>query len=151
MRDVSISEKKFAQVDDLLWEVITLLTKKKTEILNEFDLTMAQYDILVAICHFSDNKEEIIQINLAEKAHKNPMTTSTILKNLEERKFIKRERGLVNTRTVKVNLTQAGKNFYISVKQRIDEVSAELFKNIHHKHFTSQLLILSDELNKMNN
>ena len=149
MRDVGISEEKIAQVDGLLWDVIKLLTRKKTGILDDFDLTMAQYDILVAICHFSDSKEEIIQVDLAEKARKNPMTTSTILKNLEERKFIKRERGLVNTRTVKVNLTQAGKEFYISVKQRIDEISAELYKNIDHKHFASQLLILSDKLNKL--
>lgn len=148
MRNLEIQERQFSRVDNLMWKVTKLLTKKKKMILDEFGLTCSQFDILTAIYDFSKSNNEVIQINLSEKAQIDPMTTSTILRNLEKRGLIKRERGLINTRTVEVSLTQAGKELYIKAQQKTEKMRTELYRNLDQKQLASQLLILSDKLNK---
>lgn len=148
MRNLKIKEGQLTRVDNLMWRVTKLLTKKKKMILDEFELTCSQFDILAAIYSFSKNNNEVIQINLSEKAQIDPMTTSTVLRNLQKRGLIERERGLINTRTVEVNLTQDGKDLYIRAQQKIEKMRTELYQNLDQKQFTSQLLILSDTLNK---
>jgi len=148
MRNLEIQERQFSQVDNLMWKVTKLLTKKKKMILDEFELTCSQFDILAAIYHFSGNKSEVIQVNLSEKTQIDPMTTSTVLRNLEKRGLIKRERGLINTRTVEVNLTTEGEELYNMAQQKIERMRVDLYQNLDRKQFASQLLILSDKLNK---
>lgn len=150
MSNLSVTEKKFSRVDNLMWKVSKLLARKKRMILDEFGLTCSQYDILVAIDQLSKNKEEVIQVNLAEKAQIDPMTTSTVLRNLQKRGLAKRERGLVNTRTVEVELTQSGKELYFLAQQKLENMKQEIYQNLDQQQFTDQLLILSDELNKLN-
>lgn len=148
MRNLKVQERQFSRVDNLMWRVTKLLTKKKKMILDEFDLTCSQYDILASIVYFSKNNKEVIQINLSERAQIDPMTTSTILRNLEKRGLIKRERGLINTRTVEVNLTLRGKELYNHAQQKIEKMRTDIYQNLDQQQLTSQLLILSDKLNK---
>lgn len=148
MDTLRTTEKVYSQVDNLMWKIIKLLTRKKKVILDEFELTCSQYDILSAICEFSSNKEEIIQINLAEKALLDPMTTSTILRNLEKRKLIKRERGLINTRTINVELTDSGKRIYHLAKQKVDQMQSDIYQNTNNQMLISLLTELSGKLIK---
>ena len=148
MKNLKIQERQFSRVDNLMWKVTKLLTKKKKMILDEFGLTCSQFDILTAIHHFSKSNNEVIQINLSEKTQIDPMTTSTVLRNLEKRGLIKRERGLINTRTVEVSLTREGKELYDKAQQKTEKMRTELYRNLDQKQFASQLLILSDKLNK---
>lgn len=148
MNNLEIQERQLSRVDSLMWKVTKLLTKKKKMILDEFELTCSQFDILAAIHYFSKNNNEVIQINLSERTQIDPMTTSTILRNLEKRSLIKRERGLINTRTVEVKLTQTGKDLYTMARQKIETMRIDLYKNLDQKQFASQLSILSDTLNK---
>jgi DNA-binding MarR family transcriptional regulator len=148
MENLKTKEKKFSRVDNLMWKVTKLLHKKKKMILEEFDLTCSQFDILTAIYQASINKEEVIQINLSEKTNIDPMTTSTILRNLQKRGLIRRERGLINTRTVEVELTESGKELYYMAQKNIEKMREDIYQHLDQKQFTSQLLILSDKLNK---
>lgn len=148
MTNLEIQERQSSRVDNLMWKVTKLLTKKKKMILEEFGLTCSQFEILAAIDYFSKNSNEVIQINLSEKAQIDPMTTSTVLRNLQKRELIKRERGLVNTRTVEVSLTDKGKDLYVAARQKIEKMRVDIYQNLDQKQFTSQLLILSDKLNK---
>jgi len=146
MKNLTIQERQLSKVDNLMWKVTKLLTKKKKSILDEFDLTCSQFDILAALYQSSNDKNDMIQINLSEKTNIDPMTTSTVLRNLQKRGLIKRERGLINTRTVEVELTVSGKELYSRAQQKIENLRIELYKNLDQKQFTSQLLILSDKL-----
>jgi len=145
-----IKERKFSKVDNLIWRVTKLLTKRKKVILEEFDLTCSQFDILAAIYQMSKDKKEVIQIDLAEKAQIDPMTTSTVLKNLQKRGLIKRERGLINTRTVEVELTDKGEKLYFMAQKKIEYMRQNIYQGVDQQQFTSQLLKLSDKLNKPN-
>lgn len=150
MEDVKCKE-RFSRIDNLMWRITKQLTKSKKQILEQFDLTCSQFDILAAIYQSEkDKKQEVIQINLSAKAQIDPMTTSTILRNLQKRDLIKRERGLVNTRTVEVELTVAGEKLYVLAQQKLDKMKEEIYQNLDQQKLTSQLVKLSDKLNKIN-
>jgi Transcriptional regulators len=148
MRNLKIRRRQFSQVDNLMWKVAKLLMKKKKKILDEVGLTCSQFDILAAIHSFSRDKNGVIQISLSEKAQIDPMTTSTVLRNLQKRGLIKRTRGMVNTRTVEVQLTEAGNELYKVAQRKIERMRIEIYQSLDQQQFTSQLLILSDKLNK---
>lgn len=150
MRNLKIQERQFSRVDNLMWKVTKLLTKKKKMILDGFQLTCSQFDILAAIHHFSMSSDEVIQINLSEKTQIDPMTTSTVLRNLQKRGLIKRERGLVNTRTIEVELTESGKVLYNLAQEGLDRMKEDIYQNLDEKELASQLVKLSNKLNKIN-
>lgn len=150
MENVGLKEKRFSRVDSLMWDVTKLLFKRKRAILDRFALTCSQFEILAAINQLDRDHKEIIQINLSEKTHIDPMTTSTVLRNLQKRGLIRRERGLVNTRTVEVKLTPSGKKLYNTAQLEIDKMREDIYQNIDQKAFSMQLLKLSNKLNELN-
>lgn len=150
MRQLDITNARHLKVNGLMWRVIRQLSKSKKQILDQFELTCSQFEILSAVYQLSANKEEIIQISLSEKTQIDPMTTSTILRNLEKKGLITRMRGLINTRTVIVHITDEGEKLYTKALAKISETTELIYQNINEKLLASQLLILSDKLNKLN-
>lgn len=149
MKQSEITNSAYTQVNDLMWQVIRQMIKSKKYILDKFGLTCSQFEILSAIYQYSKSKEEIIQIDLSEKTQIDPMTTSTILRNLQKKGLITRNRSLINTRTVIVRLTTKGQNLYITALSKVYETNEFIFQNTNDKLLMSQLLILSDKLNKL--
>lgn len=142
---------KAVNVDLLIGHVFKLWMRSKKQILDEFKLTGPQYDVLAAIYHLSSLKKEIIQIDLSEETGIDPMTTSTILRNLEKNNIITRVRGTVNTRVIYIELTEKGNSLYSMASSKMLLCCNNLYRNIDEKNFTAQLLVLSNELNKLNN
>jgi len=151
MEKIRENSMKGINVDSLIGHVFKLWMRSKKQILDEFRLTGSQYDILSAIYHLSNNKREIIQIDLSEETGIDPMTTSTILRNLERNNMITRVRGTVNTRVIYIELTDKGKSLYNMASSKMLLCCNSLYRNIDEKNFTAQLLALSNELNKLNN
>jgi len=151
MEKVKTMNMKGINVDSLIGHVFKLWLRTKKQILDEFGLTSPQYDVLSAICFLGSRKKEIIQINLSEETGIDPMTISTILRNLEKHNIITRVRGTVNTRVVYVELTESGKVLYEMASSKMLMCCNNLYRNIDEKNLTSQLLVLSNELNKLNN
>lgn len=150
MEQVPIPNDSLVKVNNLMWQVIKQLTKSKKHILEQFGLTCSQFEILSALFHVSRTKEEIIQIDLAEKTQIDPMTTSTILRNLQKKGLITRVRSLINTRTVIVQLTDKGEDLYLKTMHVVNLKTELIYQNVNEKLLMSQLLILSDKLNKLN-
>lgn len=138
------------KMDILMRHVNKLLNKNKKQILDRFDLTCSQFEILTAIHFFTENNMEIIQVSLSEETNIDPMTTSTILRNLERKGIIKRYRSATNTRTVIVEFTSEGKEMYKEAASMLQSSSDEIYQGVNKGHLTSQLLLLSDKLNKLN-
>lgn len=147
MNQKEISQDPIFKMDILMWRVIKLLIKNKKQVLEKFGLTCSQFDILSAINYFSKIKTEIIQVNLSEKADIDPMTTSTILRNLEKKGLITRHRNTVNTRTVLVELTDSGTDLLAKAAIEIQLSNEKMYKEIDKDRLTSQLLKLSNKLN----
>ncbi|WP_051697797.1 MarR family winged helix-turn-helix transcriptional regulator [Prevotella sp. 10(H)] len=151
MEKVKIMNMKGINVDSLIGHVFKLWMRNKKQILDEFGLTSPQFDVLSAICYLGNRKKEIIQIDLSEETGIDPMTISTILRNLEKNDIITRVRGTINTRVVYVELTEKGNNLYNTASSKMSICCNNIYRNIDEKNLTSQLLVLSNELNKLNN
>jgi DNA-binding MarR family transcriptional regulator len=138
-------------VDSLIGHVFKLWLRTKKQILDEFNLTGPQYEVLSAIYYLTNYKKEIIQIDLSEETGIDPMTISTILRNLEKNNIITRARGTKNTRVIYIKFTDAGESLYIMASTKMSLCCNNIYRNIDEKNLTSQLLVLSKELNKLNN
>lgn len=147
MNGKEITEDSILKMDILVWRIIKLLIKNKKQTLDGFGLTSSQFDILSAINYFSKTRTEIIQINLSEKANIDPMTTSTILRNLEKKGLITRRRNTINTRTVLVELTSEGSDILAQATIQIRQVSKKIYENLDEEWLTLQLMKISDKLN----
>lgn len=147
----TISKNKPVNVDILMGHVFKLWCRNKKQILEEFDLTGSQFDILFAIYQLSKNEKSIIQVDLSEKTGIDPMTTSTTLRNLEKKNLVIRSRDLVNTRVINVFITEEGKKLLHLAISKMESVCKALYRNIDQKNLENQLLQLSKELNKLNN
>ncbi|MBB4035773.1 DNA-binding MarR family transcriptional regulator [Dysgonomonas hofstadii] len=151
MEKIRENSMKGVNVDSLMRHVFKLWMRSKKQILDEFRLTGSQYEILSAIYHLNTYKKEIIQIDLSEETGIDPMTVSTILRNLEKNNMITRVRGTVNTRVIYIELTDKGKSLYSMASSKMLLCCNNLYRNIDERNFTAQLLVLSKELNKLNN
>ena len=137
-------------VDSLIRYVFKLWMKSKKQILDEFNLTGPQFDILNAIYYLSKSNKEVIQINLSNETGIDPMSVSSILRNMEKNNIITRLRGRVNTRVIHVELTAKGISLFEKAYSKMSQSCNDLYRNIDEKNLTSQLIMLSNELNKLN-
>ncbi len=144
-------ESNIIAIDHLFNQVIKLWTKRKKQVLDNCGLTHSQFEILSAIYHFTVSRQEIIQIDLSEKTGIDPMTTSTILRNLEKKLFVTRMRGTENTRVVYIKLTAEGIDVYKCAFSSISEMNNSLYCRVNRNNLVKQLRLLSDELCKINN
>ena len=144
-------ESNIIAIDHLFNQVIKLWTKRKKQVLDNCGLTHSQFEILSAIYHFTVSRQEIIQIDLSEKTGIDPMTTSTILRNLEKKQFVTRMRGTENTRVVYIKLTAEGIDVYKCAFSSISEMNNSLYCRVNRNNLVTQLRLLSDELCKINN
>lgn len=150
MNKQDISQESMPKMDILMWRVIKLFLRNKKQILDKLGLTCSQFEILSALHHLMNVKPGIIQTDLSEKTSIDPMTTSTILRNLEKKGLITRERSVVNTRTVIVKLTDNGLEIVKKAYLQIRLCSELIYKDINEKHLVSQLMKLSEKLYKLN-
>jgi len=135
------------KMDILMWRVIKQFIKTKKQILEKSGLTCSQFDLLSAIQYYSAVKKEIIQIDLSQKTDIDPMTTSTILRNLERKGLVMRQRSTVNTRTILVQLTDRGINLLQQATSEIREAGKNIYQDIDKEWMIGQLLKLYDKLN----
>lgn len=150
MNQLDVSPNSVFKMDILMWRVIKLFIKNKKHALEKLDLTCSQFEILSAIHYLQDVKTDIIQIELSERTAIDPMTTSTILRNLEKKGLITRQRSTVNTRTVIVELTKDGIKLLEKAYHQMKLFSELIYKDINEKHLASQLVKLSNKLYKLN-
>lgn len=150
MNQQIMSQDHISKMDTLIWRVIKLFIRNKKLILENLNLTCSQFEILSAIHHLQGVKTDIIQAELSEKAPIDPMTTSTILRNLQKKGLITRQRSVINTRTVIVELTKDGIELLEKAYHQIRLSSELIYQDINQKYLASQLTKLSDRLYKLN-
>ncbi|HMM03849.1 MAG: MarR family winged helix-turn-helix transcriptional regulator [Prevotella sp.] len=150
-RNRAITSMENINIDTLISHVLKLWSRSKKQILDEFGLTGSQFEILAALYDLSASGRDIIQVNLSEETGIDPMTTSSILRNLEKGCIITRVRGRIDTRVIYIGLTDHGKNLYKTASVKMANCCDNLYRNIDKENLTIQLLSLSRELNKFNN
>lgn len=149
MGDPRIYQESPDRLDDLVCKVSKMLFKNKKRILSSCELTCSQFDMLSAIYQHSIQKREIIQIDLSNTTGIDPMTTSTILRNLQRKGLIIRTRGIINTRTVIVELTSRGYEQYKKAFMKIKSRNDMIYQSINRELLSSQLNDLLSRLTRI--
>ncbi|WP_165026017.1 MULTISPECIES: MarR family winged helix-turn-helix transcriptional regulator [unclassified Dysgonomonas] len=132
----------------LIWRVSKFWQRGKHRVLEEFGLTGPQLEILGAIYHMTMCKIEITQIILSQETDIDPMTTSTIIRNLQKKGLISRRESKTDTRARIVGITDAGEQLFQRAITKVREIQEVLFEDIDKDALKTQLVILLNVLDK---
>lgn len=133
----------------LIWRVSKFWQRGKHKILDEFGITGPQLEMLGAIYHMAMGQKEATQIILSQMTDVDPMTTSTILRNLQKKGLIDRRESKTDTRARIVELTDLGAELFNKAIEKVKEAQAILFENIDKKVLKTQLQILLAEMDRL--
>jgi DNA-binding MarR family transcriptional regulator len=134
----------------LIWRIMKSWQRGKQRLLDEFGITGSQMELLGAICYMSEYKMEATQIILSQETEIDPMTTSTILRNLQKKGLISRRESTTDTRARIVEVTNEGAALFFRAKAKIEERQAELFKSIDKQGLITHLRLLLTEMDRLN-
>lgn len=136
-------------VSFLIWRIMKHWQRGKQKLLDEFGITGSQMELLGALCHMSEHKIEATQIILSQETEIDPMTTSTILRNLQKKGLISRRESTTDTRARIVEVTDEGLALFFRAKAKIRERQEELFKNINRQDLIKHLQLLLNEMDRL--
>src|SRR5436190_4254861 len=89
----------------LLWQVTNLWQREIKRALEKYGLTHSQFVLMASIHWLTLQEQDVTQILLSSHTKIDPMTTSTVLRTLQTKGFLKREEHAVDTRAKTVALT----------------------------------------------
>ena len=146
------NNEQLESIDDigyLIWRIFKFMQRGKLRLLEEFGLTGSQLELLGAIYQISKHDMEVTQILLSQKTGIDPMTTSTILRNLQKKGLITRHESKTDTRARIVEVTDAGADLFEKAAIKIKEGQTLLLKKIDSEALRVQLKILLQEINQL--
>lgn len=135
----------------LIWQIMKSWQRGKHKLLDEFGLTGSQMEILSAVYHLDQTEQEVTQIAISHITNVDPMTTSTILRNLQKKSLIDRKASKIDTRARVVEITDAGTELFVKAVTKVRRSTDALLEHIDGDALKAQLRSLLDILNKLNN
>lgn len=131
----------------LIWNILKFWQRGKHRILDEFGMTASQLEVMGAVYNSTRHHEEVTQVILSQETNIDPMTISTILRNLQKKELIRRTESQTDTRARVVELTDSGNELFEKAIVKVKEKQMYLFRNIDKEALKTQLQILLNELN----
>ena len=123
----------------LLWQVTNLWQREIKKALEPFGLTHSQFVLLASIHWLTIHKQEVTQVVLSNHTKIDPMTTSTVLRTLQQKGFVQRQEHLTDTRAKTVGLTENGRKVIKKAVVTIEKFDTQFFSLLGNK---------TEELNK---
>ncbi|RXH58792.1 MarR family winged helix-turn-helix transcriptional regulator [Granulicella sibirica] len=124
--DVSLGAPENA-VGFVLWRVVVRYQREVDRALVPLDLTNLQFVTLTLAAWFGRFGGSVTQRELASFGGIHPMQISQMLKTLERKGFVLRQRSPSDSRAKRVEVTQAGTNVLRKALPRVIEVQQRLF------------------------
>jgi len=129
----------------LLWQVTSLWQRELKRMLEQqHGITHAQFVLLASLLWLKGSKDEITQIDLSNHSKIDPMTTSTVLRTLQKKAYVKRQEHTTDTRAKAVDLTEAGMEITQKAVATVEAFDQLFFGALGHK--TKELNALLYEL-----
>jgi DNA-binding MarR family transcriptional regulator len=117
----------------LLWQVTNLWQREIKKALEQYQLTHSQFVLLASIHWLTLHKQEVTQVVLSSHTKIDPMTTSTVLRTLQQRGFIQRQEHLTDTRAKTVELTDTGKKLIKKAVIVVEKFDRDFFSTLGNK------------------
>jgi len=113
-----------------LWQVTNLWQREIKKALEQYGITHSQFVLMASIHWLTLNKQEVTQIVLSGHTKIDPMTTSTVLRTLQQKAFIQRQEHATDTRAKTVELTEEGKKIIKKAIVTIESFDAAFFSEL---------------------
>ena len=128
----------------LLWQVTNLWQREIKKALEQYDLTHSQFVLMASIHWLALHKQEVTQVVLSNHTRIDPMTTSTVLRTLQQKGFLQRQEHQTDTRAKTVGLTDEGKKIIKKAVITVENFDREFFSVLGNKtnEFNKNLLTL---------
>jgi DNA-binding MarR family transcriptional regulator len=128
----------------LLWQVTNLWQREIKKALEKYDLTHSQYVLLASIHWLTLHQEDVTQIVLSSHTKIDPMTTSTVLRTLQNKGLLQRQEHSTDTRAKTVALTDDGKKIIKQAVKTVEKFDADFFSPLGDKtaDFNKKLILL---------
>ena len=140
------------EIGPLIRKVLKLWQRIGHKHLGGLGLTISQLEIMGAIVALKCEDKEVTQIALSHETNIDPMTTSTILRNLQKKGLITRKESETDTRARAVELTEAGEKILIEAGEKINILYKKLGSDrMDKKRVKIKLTALYRKLNNLYN
>lgn len=134
----------------LIWQIMKSWQRGKIRLLDEFELTSSQMETLSAVYHLGQTTQEVTQIAISNFTLIDPMTTSTVLRNLEKKHLIVRKSSKIDTRARIVMLTQSGEDLFVRAVTKVKTSTERVMQEIGDEEaLKNQLKILLEVINRI--
>lgn len=117
----------------LLWQVTNLWQREIKKALEKYGITHSQFVLMASIHWLTIHKQEVTQIVLSAHTKIDPMTTSTVLRTLQQKGFLQRQEHLTDTRAKTVELTDEGKKIVKKAIVTVEKFDTEFFSILGNK------------------
>ena len=111
-------------------KVYNLWHRQIKSALSNIGLTHPQFVVIASLGYLAQFNQEITQVNIADKSDIDVMTVSTIIKNLEKKKLIKRTPSIQDTRAKSVQLTAEGTKIMMTAMEIVEEIDLRFFSQL---------------------
>ncbi len=145
-KEISVHEGPKQSPGFLLWHVSTSWRSSLEAVLKTFGLTHPQFVVLASTGWLTRNGELATQVAIGKLAGLDPNTISQIIKGLEQKAFIKREK---SGRAKNVSLTSPGATILSRAMPAVESADAKFF-SIFTKNEANTLLKLFHKITSKN-
>ena len=111
----------------LLWQVTNLWQRAIKKALEPYGLTHSQFVLLASTHWLILHNQEVTQIVLSAHTKIDPMTTSTVLRTLQQKGLVQRKEHLTDTRAKTVDLTEEGKELVKKAIVTVEQFDTDFF------------------------
>lgn len=126
----------------LLWQVTNLWQREIKKALEQYGITHSQFVLMASIHWLTLHQQEVTQIVLSAHTKIDPMTTSTVLRTLQQKNLIQRQEHATDTRAKLVQLTEEGKIIIKKAVVTVEKFDKEFFSICNTSELNKNLLIL---------
>ena len=119
-----LKEEAHAAPGFLLWQVSMIWQRQVSAALRPHELTQSQFVLLASLLWLSRSEDKVTQIRLAKHSKMDVMTTSQVLRTLEQKKYVSREPHPQDTRAKILLLTKKGEacaRQMVPIVEQLDE------------------------------
>lgn len=113
-----------------IWRLTKIWERTKQSVLTEFGLTSPQLEVLGAIEKMCESDQAVRQVDIAQALDTDPMTVSSILRNLERKEYVKRNKKDIDTRALFITITPDGSELLERAEAKAQMFQEKLFKDI---------------------
>ena len=111
----------------LLAQAVAHWQRSLTQVLQPMNLTPSQFLLLATAQRLSQQPEPVTQAMVAQRAHYDKMTTSKIVRALEEKGLLERPANEQDARARSLNLTPAGLKAVVRAAWALEEFDQRFF------------------------